>query len=173
MKRFLAGALSLLLLLLFTALAVARLGIFAVNADGNHSSIEARLMPIALHSSIARHASGQTNPVETTEDNLKSAAIVYRATCSQCHGAPNGSPTLMGKSFYPPASQLGAGLNEYSESQLFWVIKHGIRNTGMPAWSGLLPDESIWELVSLLKHRQDLPPSVEAELKPVASRSRK
>jgi mono/diheme cytochrome c family protein len=51
----------------------------------------------------------------------------------------------------------------YSDSQLFWIIKHGIRNTGMPAWSSMLSDEEIWQLVSLLKNSQDLPPSVEAE----------
>ena len=171
MSRFVAGALSVLFLLVIIGLAVARLGILAVNADGNHSTLEARLMPLALSSSVARHAPEQRNPVQVTEDSLKSAATVYRATCSQCHGAPNGSPTLMGRSFYPPASKLAVGLDRYSESQIFWMIKHGIRNTGMPAWGSLLTDESIWELVNLLKHRQELPPSVEAQLKSGASRS--
>jgi mono/diheme cytochrome c family protein len=50
----------------------------------------------------------------------------------------------------------------YTEAQLFWVIKHGIRNTGMPAWGGMLSDDEVWQLVSLLKNSQDLPPSVEA-----------
>jgi mono/diheme cytochrome c family protein len=52
---------------------------------------------------------------------------------------------------------------QYTDSQLFWVIKHGIRNTGMPAWGSMLSDEEIWQLVSLLKNSQDLPPSVEAQ----------
>ena len=52
---------------------------------------------------------------------------------------------------------------EYTDSQIFWLIKHGIRNTGMPAWGRMLSDEEIWQIVSLLKNSQDLPPSVEAE----------
>lgn len=168
MKRFVAGVLSVLLLLILMSISIARLGIVAVNADGNHSSLEARLMPLALQSSVARHAPDLTNPVQVTEDNLKSAAILYRANCSQCHGTPAGPTTLMGKSFYPPATQLGDGLHDYSESQIFWMIKHGIRNTGMPAWGDLLPDESIWQLVNLLKHQDDLPPSTKAQLKPGA-----
>jgi mono/diheme cytochrome c family protein len=62
-------------------------------------------------------------------------------------------------------------LNEYTEAQLFWIIKHGIRNTGMPAWGELLTDDSIWQLAGLLKNQQDLPPSVKAQLKPGAKRS--
>ena len=51
----------------------------------------------------------------------------------------------------------------YSDAQTFWLIKHGIRNTGMPAWGSMLSDEEIWQMVSLLKNSQDLPSSVEAE----------
>lgn len=54
-------------------------------------------------------------------------------------------------------------MTEYNDSQLFWVIKHGIRNTGMPAWGSILSDEEIWQLVSLLRNSQDLPPAVEAQ----------
>jgi mono/diheme cytochrome c family protein len=54
-------------------------------------------------------------------------------------------------------------MSQYTDAQLFWLIKHGIRNTGMPAWSGMLSDDEIWQIVSLLKNSQDLPPSVEDE----------
>jgi mono/diheme cytochrome c family protein len=54
-------------------------------------------------------------------------------------------------------------MSRYTDSQLFWLIKHGIRNTGMPAWGSMLSDEEIWQIVSLLKNSQDLPPSVESE----------
>jgi len=65
--------------------------------------------------------------------------------------------------FYPPAPRLPVGMSGYTDSQLFWLIKHGIRNTGMPAWGGMLSDEEIWQIVTLLKNSQDLPSSVEAE----------
>jgi mono/diheme cytochrome c family protein len=47
----------------------------------------------------------------------------------------------------------------------YTVIKHGIRNTGMPARGSMLSDEEIWQHVSLLRNSQDLPPSVEAQWK--------
>jgi len=162
-RKILLGAILTLALLLMSALVVTRLGLMPVRADGTHSRLEARIMPAVLHASIARHASGETNPIPLNQDNLKAGINTYKAMCARCHSRPNGEPSVYGQSFYPPAPQLPQGLSQYTDSQLFWVIKHGIRNTGMPAWGSMLSDEEIWQIVSLLKNSQDLPPSVEAE----------
>lgn len=153
----------MLVILLLSALAVMRLGLMPANADGTHSSLEARIMPLALHASIARHASGDANPISVNEENLKAGVGTYKAMCARCHSTPTGNPSVYGQSFYPPAPQLLGRMSNYTDSQLFWLIKHGIRNTGMPAWGAMLSDDEIWQIVSLLKNSQDLPPSVEAE----------
>ena len=153
----------ILALLLLSALAITGLGLMPVSADGAHSRLEARIMPAVLHASIVRHASGETNPVPLNEHNLKAAVETYKAMCARCHSTPEGKTSVYGQSFYPPAPQLPQGMAQYTDSQLFWLIKHGIRNTGMPAWGSMLSDEEIWQIVSLLKNSQDLSPSVEAE----------
>ena len=162
MKKVLLGAVLILAILLLAALAITRLGLMPVSADGAHSRLEVRLMPTVLHASVVRHASGETNPVPLNEDNLNAGVDTYKAMCARCHSTPEGRASIYGQSFYPPAPQLPKGMSQYTDSQLFWVIKHGIRNTGMPAWGSMLADEEIWQLVSLLKNSQDLPPSVEA-----------
>lgn len=148
---------------MLSALVVAKLGLMPVSADGGHSRLEARLMPTVLHASVVRHASGETNPVALNEYHLKAGVDTYKAMCARCHSTPGGGSSVYGQSFYPPAPQLPEGMSRYTDSQLFWLRKHGIRNTGMPAWKGMLLDEEIWQIVSLLKNSQDLPPSVEAE----------
>ena len=163
MRKVLLGAVLTLVLLALSALAVMRLGLMPANADGTHSSLEARIMPLVLHASVARHAQGDANPILVNEENLKAGASTYKVMCARCHSTPGGNPSVYGQSFYPPAPQLLGGVSNYTDSQLFWLIKHGIRNTGMPAWGAMLSDEEIWQIVSLLKHSQDLPPSVEAE----------
>lgn len=163
MRRVLLGTVLTLALLSVSALAVVKLGLMPVSADGNHSRLEARVMPSVLHAAIAKQAPLQTNPVSLSEDNLKSGATTYKAMCARCHSTPQGNPSVYGQSFYPPAPQLSGGMSTYTESQLFWIIKHGIRNTGMPAWGSMLSDEEIWQIVNLLKNSQDLPPSIEAE----------
>ncbi len=157
------GAVFAFALLLSSALVVARLGLMPVSADGNHSRLEARIMPAVLHASIVRHASAEKNPVPLNEDTLKAGVDTYKAMCARCHSTPDGEASVYGQSFYPPAPKLPEGMSQYTDSQLFWVIKHGIRNTGMPGWGSMLSDEEIWQVVSLLKNSQDLPPSVEAE----------
>jgi mono/diheme cytochrome c family protein len=170
-RKILLGAVLMLVILLLSALTVMRLGLMPVNADGTHLSLEARIMPLALHASIAKHASGDTNPLAVNEENLKTAVSTYRATCALCHSTPGRNLSVYGQSFYPPAPQLFGEVSNYTDSQLFWTIKHGIRNTGMPAWGSMLSDDQIWQIVSLLKNSQDLPPSVEAEWSAPKNRS--
>ena len=162
-RKVLLGAVLMLMILLLSALAVMRLGLLPVNADGTHSGLEARVMPLVLHASIVRHASADTNRLAVNEENLKAGASTYKAMCARCHSTPGNTPSDYGQSFYPPAPLLSGGMPNYTDSQLFWTIKHGIRNTGMPAWGSMLSDDEIWQLVSLLKNSQDLPPSVESE----------
>jgi mono/diheme cytochrome c family protein len=170
-RKILLGAFLLLAFLLLAALVVTRLGLMPVSADGTHSRLEARIMPAVLHASIVHHASRDTNPVSLNEENLKAGVETYKAMCARCHSTPEGNASVYGQSFYPPAPQLLKGMAQYTDSQLFWLIKHGIRNTGMPAWGGMLSDEEIWQVVSLLKNSQDLPPSVEAEWSAPKSKS--
>ena len=163
MRKVLLGAGLTLALLLLSAILVARLGLMPVSADGTHSHLEARIMRAVLHASIARRASQESNPVPLNEDNLKAGVDTYKTMCARCHSSPEGQASVYGQSFYPPAPQLPEGMSQYTDGQLFWLIKHGTRNTGMPAWGGMLSDEEIWQIVSLLKNSQDLPASVEAE----------
>jgi mono/diheme cytochrome c family protein len=171
-RNVLLGAVLMLVILLLSALAVMRLGLMPVNADGTHSSLEARIMPLVLHTSIVRHAPANTNPVSVNEENLKAGASTYKEMCARCHSTPGDSPSGYGQSFYPPAPLLLGGMSNYTDSQLFWTIKHGIRNTGMLAWGSMLSDDEIWQLVSLLKNSQDLPPSVESEWQAPKGRTR-
>ena len=52
----------------------------------------------------------------------------------------------------------------YTDPEMFWIIKHGIRNTAMLAWGNLLSDDEIWQVVTLLREFNSLPDSVTLEL---------
>ena len=163
MRKVLLGVVLTLALLFLSALVVTKLGLMPVSADGTHSRLEARIMPVVLHASIVRHESREMNPASLNEDNLKAGVDTYKAMCARCHSTPANGPSVYGESFYPPAPRLPQGMSSYTDSQLFWLIKHGIRNTGMPAWGSMLSDQEIWQIVSLFRNSQDLPPSVETE----------
>src|ERR1041385_4613324 len=89
-RKVLLGAVLMLVILLLSALAVMRLGLMPVKADGTHSSLEARIMPLVLHASIARQAPEDVNPISVNEENLKAGASTYKAMCARCHSTPGG-----------------------------------------------------------------------------------
>ncbi len=165
MKKFISGAVLAIAILFLGALLVMKLGIVGVNADAPPPGWESRLMPMALHASVARHAAEQTNPVRPTDENLIAGADAYRQMCARCHSLPGGAPSAYGASFYPPAPKLPGTAIHYTEGELFWIIKHGIRNTGMPAWGNMLSDDDIWQIVAVLQRSEHLPTAVEAEWK--------
>src|SRR5262249_17202039 len=92
-------------------------------------------------------AAGGDAPV----DDSPNGDEIYREMCAQCHGRVGGRASILGASFYPPAPQLPGRGSAYTESEMFWLVKHGIRNTSMPAWRNLLSDDDIRKVVRFVE----------------------
>jgi mono/diheme cytochrome c family protein len=72
----------------------------------------------------------------------------FGVECSMCHGLSGRTPTDNGRWMYPRAADLGSdSVQKYSDRELFWIIKHGIRLSGMPAFGKVETDEHIWDLI--------------------------
>jgi mono/diheme cytochrome c family protein len=128
-----------------------RLGILPVQADAAQSRLEASLLGSALHASVARHAPTGGNPQPSPETDSIMGATIYRQMCSRCHGLTDRLDNTYGQSFYPPAPNLAVSGTTFSEGEIFWIVKHGIRNTAMPAWGSLLTDEEIWRVAGVVR----------------------
>lgn len=128
-----------------------RLGILPVQADASPSRLEASLLGSALHASVARHAPTGGNPQPSPETDSIMGVTTYRQLCSRCHGPTDQSDNIYGKSFYPPAPNFALTGTTFSEGEIFWIVKHGIRNTAMPAWGSLLSDEEIWRVAGVVR----------------------
>jgi len=77
---------------------------------------------------------------------------IYLSECAVCHG-PNGRmPSAIGRSMYPETSDLASPrVQAYSDEQLFWIVKNGIRFTGMPGIANFESDEHVWNLVDYIR----------------------
>ena len=128
-----------------------RLGILPVQADAAPGRLEASLLRSALHASVARHAPTGGNPQPSPKTDSIMGATIYRQLCSRCHGLTDRSDNTYGKSFYPPAPNLALSGTTFSDGEIFWIVKHGIRNTAMPAWGSLLTDEEIWRVAAVVR----------------------
>ena len=150
-KTFALGALAGYFFAALVLISLAELGVLPVQADVAPGPVETNLLGSVLHASVARRASRSGNPILASEDNLAAGAKLYRQMCSRCHGASGDSDNVYGRSFFPPAPNLALARTSYTDGEMFWIIKHGIRNTAMPAWSNLLSDDEIWQVVAVLR----------------------
>jgi len=77
---------------------------------------------------------------------------LYMLRCASCHGFDGRTPTDVGRGMYPRTPDLGSpAVQQWSDAELFWIIKHGIRLTGMPGFGKIHSDEEIWHLVHYIR----------------------
>ena len=152
MKSFVLGVIAAYGIAALVLVSAASLGVLPVQADVAPSRLETILLGSALHASVARHAPDVGNPMPATKENLAAAAKLYRQMCARCHGESKDSDSSYGQSFYPPAPRLTLNRTSYSDREIFWIVKHGIRNTAMPAWGNLLSDDEIWRVAMLVRN---------------------
>jgi thiosulfate dehydrogenase len=165
MKNFFLGVITTLLVLFLTGLAYLRLGFGEVRGDLPPANWETSLLSLAVHASVRREAPEVPNPVAATDENLIVGGKEYLGDCAGCHGSldkPDRYDTE--HSLFPPIPQLPKVGTEYTEAQIFWVAKHGIRRSGMFANGKWTPDEKLWIMASFIKRIRSLPPTVETAL---------
>jgi len=163
MKRFLLGVLTTLLVLAIGGFSYLRLGFAEVRGDLPPSSWERTLMFSAAHASVRRRAPEVPNPVPATDENLIAGGKLYLNECAGCHGTP-GKPDTSSDALYPPIPQLPTAGTQYSEAQIFWIAKHGIRLSGMFANGKWDSDEKLWTIAGYVNRIKSLPPRVQEEL---------
>jgi mono/diheme cytochrome c family protein len=168
-KRFLIGFVTGGIALTFCALGYLRLGLTNVAADAPTSAWTTRWMFSSVHASIKRTTPADLkSPQPVTDESLIAGGKLYLNDCVGCHGAPGKPPSDFGATFYPPAPQLARDGTQYSEAQIFWVAKHGIRRTGMSAQGPYYSDQKLWLLAGFIHRITNLPPGVRAGIEPKA-----
>lgn len=161
MGKFIGGIVFAAVVLGLAMLLFTYLGYMPVNADVAPGKVETYLAGHGMDASVERHAPKLTNPAQPTEDNLLRGMLIYNMNCAQCHGAPTRKQTL-GNGEYPPAPQFTEDPPDMPEHQNYWIIKHGIRYTAMPAWGKMLSEDDIWKVTTFLAQWKKLPPAVKS-----------
>jgi thiosulfate dehydrogenase len=159
-KGFLLG----ILISIFTVLAGGYLfvikGWMPANADGVPPSLEKWMARASLRATLEREAPQTPNPVVLTDENLISGIKLYAVNCAVCHGAADGKASNIAMGLYQHAPQLAMhGVTDDPDGKIYWKVKHGIRLTGMPAFSDALNENQIWQLVLFLKKMDSLTPA--------------
>ena len=131
-------------------------GAINVGADVKPGLIERTLAPWGRDRSVANRAPNEKNPFAGDPAAIATGLDHYRENCVMCHGAPGVAGAELSKGLNPPAPSLGEEENDTPDGELFWVIKHGIRMTPMPAFGPTHTDAEIWKIVAFIRHLPDL-----------------
>jgi mono/diheme cytochrome c family protein len=143
-----------------------KLGFAPVAANAAPMPFEKMFAQAALHAH-RKDAANVQPPIAPNEANLLAGARAYRNSCAVCHSLPEHGKTDLQAGMYPSPPMLlsGKGVTDDPPGETHWVIRNGIRMTGMPAFADTFNDEKLWQVTLLLAHANDLPPSVQQILR--------
>ncbi len=170
MKNFIAGVVITLLALAAGAYVSVVNGWIPANADDKPGALETWAAHSSLRATLKREMPTTAVPIALNNENLIKGIHIYAANCAVCHGASDAKASNVATGLFQHAPQLaGDGVTDDPEGKIYWFVKHGVRLTGMPAFSGALSEEQIWQVVLFLKHMDELPAPVQKVWKSIPS----
>jgi mono/diheme cytochrome c family protein len=127
-------------------------GAFNVAADEPHPAWMSKVLETARERSIASRVGRIAVPGNLDDPRtIASGAGEYAEMCTGCHLAPGMKDTELRAGLYPKPPELSRIGRHRTPAEQFWIIKHGIKMTGMPAWGPTHDDERLWSLVAFLR----------------------
>jgi mono/diheme cytochrome c family protein len=150
-----AAAISAVLLVFF--------GAYNIGADDHHTPMVAAFIGQLRDRSV--EVRSRAIEVHTVSDPSRVAegASRYAALCAGCHLAPGVTKSAVRAGLYPHPPNL-AQEEVQEERRSFWIIKHGIKMSAMPAWGKTLDDATIWEIVSFMRELPAMSPEAYQQL---------
>ena len=152
------GALAVVVILALGGLAFVYSGSYDVAATDAHTGVVQWALETTKDRSIRAHAAGVPEPPAFDSALVVSGFDGFRGMCVECHGAPGVDPGINGEGLNPEPPELGGEAHEFSDGELFWITKHGVKFTGMPAFGPTHADRDLWAVVAFIRELEGMSP---------------
>jgi cytochrome c553 len=149
--RLLAISLGGSIALLGGAILFAWSGLYDIAASGGHWKIVEKFLEFGMRNSVKTNAAGINAPQLDDPNLIRLGAGHFHRGCAFCHGAPGMPVNPIAERMLPAPPDLSTSMRPWKEGELFWIVKHGFKYTGMPGWVALERDDEIWAVVAFLK----------------------
>ncbi|HEX7029677.1 MAG TPA: c-type cytochrome [Gammaproteobacteria bacterium] len=157
-KRALFRAAILAVVIAGGALLVAWSGLVSVAASSGHTQLTYLFLDFAKRNAVELQSGGvAVSPSGDPALVLKGAGH-YATGCAPCHGAPGHRRSVVSRQMTPTPPLYSERFSRWNAEEMFWIVKHGIKYTGMPAWPALQRDDEIRAMVSFLEKLPDMSP---------------
>ena len=139
-------------------------GAYNVGASWQHTQVVYSMLELAMRRSVQLRARNIETPPLDDPQRVERGASIYRDNCAQCHGAPGVAPSDIGKGMQPVPGTLIAAMQRWEPREIYWLTRHGIKMSGMPAWEFRMDDAALWDVVAFVQRLSTLTPNAYAAL---------
>lgn len=146
------------------AVAFVASGAFNVAANSRHFTLTEDIISFALDRSIALRGGARKAPNLDEPGLVRLGALHFENGCAACHGRPGDPASPIAQNMYPSPPSLHRAAEEWTDSELAYIVYSGLKMTGMPAWAGMDRDDEVWPLVAYIKALPDIDASEYAAL---------
>ncbi len=168
MKAFISGIIFTFIALGVGGLAWIYAGGMPVATNSPSLPLEKKIAHMAIHAALRNdEAEGARSPILADDENLVSGVKIYRANCAVCHGITGQKESSISLGMFPHPPSLmppSKGVTDDPPGKTFWLVKNGIRTTGMPGFAKSLSDREIWQVTMLLTNIDKMPVAVKDAL---------
>ena len=137
-------------------------GAYNIAATSGHSPLGRLVLSSTMERSVKAHASG-TAPTLSAE-RVRSGGTEYRGMCEQCHGGPGVARAEWAKGMTPLPPDLTKKAAEWTPEQIHWIIEHGVKMSGMPAFGGTHDSQTTWNIAGFVKQLPTMTAEVYASI---------
>lgn len=130
-------------------------GTYNIAATAPHGELAEWIFNTTKKYSVKKHAENIVRPALESDELVKTGFNDYDSMCSGCHGTPGLKPA---EGFNPSPPALAEKTHELTPSEIFWIIKNGIKMTGMPEFGSTHSDQELWGIVAFIERLQDISP---------------
>lgn len=156
MKKLVVAVAAVIAVQIGVAVLVIWSGLYNVAASEKHLPWTRWILTAALRNSVETHSRSVEVPALTDPSLFHRGLGHYEGACSPCHGAPDEPRNAVALRMLPQPPYLADHVEEWNPAELFWIVKHGFKYTGMPAWPAQARDDEIWAMVAFLLRLPDL-----------------
>ena len=126
-------------------------GIMPIKASSGHWTITAWFLNFAMRRSVVTRSLGIEVPPLEDAGLVAMGATHYDFGCRPCHGGPNIPQPVIAQRLTPQPPYLPRVASQWRARELFYIVKHGVKFTGMPAWPSQQRDDEVWAMVAFLQ----------------------
>ena len=150
LRSALIGAIVTLLLLAAIAAVVVLGGFYSVAASERDPSPIAWLLNESMEHGVKAGAKGLKAP-KLSDADIREGGSHFKGMCQGCHGAPGIERGKLASGMNPRPPNLARAVDEWTVPEIFWIAKHGIKMTGMPAFGSQADDDELWKVAAFVK----------------------